>query len=182
MSVYLKVPLRDELFYRKIWLDDCLTMEYNSGYDLDISGYNYDDGTIVKSIDELNEWYDGWIDKEPDRYFAYIYDTEINEPVGEIYYYKCNDTYDMGVVISDKYRGRGYSTKALVELEKIAFLINGISELTDYIPEARTGAIKSFTKASFVVTDVDRVVKKFLIDERSVQLKITKEMFLESNK
>lgn len=37
----------------------------------------------------------------------------------------------MGILIQNKYRGKGYSYLALLELEKIAFEKNGINELSD---------------------------------------------------
>lgn len=40
----------------------------------------------------------------------------------------------MGILIQNKYRGKGYSTQALLELGKIAFEKNNISELSDFIP------------------------------------------------
>lgn len=52
-------------------------------------------------------------DKEPDRFFAYIYDFNFGELVGEVH--------SMGILISSKYREKGYSYPALLELEKYAF-------------------------------------------------------------
>ena len=37
------------------------------------------------------EWYNKWINMEPDKYFAYIYVDGTEEPVGEIYYYPDGD-------------------------------------------------------------------------------------------
>ena len=102
------------------------------------------------------EWYNNWINKEPDKYFAYIYDYEIDEPVGEIYYYLDNDIHSMGIVIQDKYRGKGYSYSALIELQKIAFEKNNINELSDIIPEDRINAIKTFEKAGFIYTGLEK--------------------------
>ncbi len=53
-TVYLKQPNINELFYRQQWLRDSKTMAYNAGYDLEVKGYNKQDGTIFKSKDEMD--------------------------------------------------------------------------------------------------------------------------------
>ena len=53
-NIYLKIPTIDELHYRQKWMMDPKTMEYNAGYDLDIKGYNKENGTIIKNNDEKN--------------------------------------------------------------------------------------------------------------------------------
>ena len=150
--IFLEVPKLEDMHYRQKWMMDPKTMSYNAGYDLDLKGYDSKTGTISKTDEEMKEWYDKWINKEPDKYFAYIYHAEIEEPVGEIYYYKDGDIHSMGILIQDKYRGKGYSYLALVELEKVAFEKNNIAELSDRIPSDRIGAIKSFEKAGFIHT------------------------------
>lgn len=37
----------------------------------------------------------------------YLKVPSIDEPIGEVYYYLDNDIHSMGIVIQDKYRGRG---------------------------------------------------------------------------
>ena len=66
-------------------------------------------------------WYDKWINKEPERCYRYIYAEGIDEPIGEIYYYQNSDTYSMGILLQSKYKGKGYSYNALIELEKNSF-------------------------------------------------------------
>ena len=129
------------------------------------------------SNEEMITWHNNWVNKEPDKYFAYIYDSEITEPIGEVYYYLNDGVHSMGIVIQDKYRGKGYSYNALLELEKVAFEKNSISELSDMVPLDREGAIKSFKKAGFIHTDLE---KKGLVFEKEViskQLLITKDMY-----
>ena len=133
-NLYLKIPNIDELRFRKEWMKDPKTMSYNKGFDMDLKGYDKETGIITKTDDEMISWYNNWIGKEPDKYFAYIYVKDIEEPVGEVYYYPDGDVHSMGILIIDKYRGKGYSYKALLELEKIAFEKNGINELSDIIP------------------------------------------------
>jgi len=66
---------------------------------------------------------------------------------------------------------------ALLELQKIAFEKNNISELSDIIPLDRIGAIKSFKKAGFIHTEL--VKKELVFGKESIarQLLITKEMY-----
>ena len=179
-SVYLKVPSIDELHYRQKWMQDHKTMSYNAGYNMDLKGYDKTIGTITKTEEEMINWYNNWINKEPDKYFAYIYDKEIEEPIGEVYYYLENNIHCMGIVIQDKFRGKGYSYKALLELEKVAFEKNKINELSDFIPKERIGAIKAFEKAGFIITEKENIVKVFENEEISVQLLITREMYFKN--
>ena len=126
-KVYLNVPSKDDLHYRQEWMNDPKTMNYNAGFDMNLKGYDKVTGTISKTDQEMIEWYNKWVNKEPDRYFAYIYVDGIEKPIGEVYYYPDGDIHSMGILISDKYRGKGYSYSALVELERIAFEKNHIS-------------------------------------------------------
>ena len=83
----------------------------------------------------------------------------------------------MGIVIQDKYRGKGYSYNALLELQKIAFEKNSISELSDMIPLDRVSAIKSFKKAGFTHTELESRELVFGKESIARQLLITKEMY-----
>ena len=177
-KVYLKVPGIDEMKYRKEWMNDPLTMAYNAGFDLDLKGYDKNTGTIFRTDEDLLEWYNKWIDHEPDKYFAYIYVEGIEEPVGEIYYYPDGDVHSMGIMIDYKFRGKGYSYNALIELKKIAFEKNKISELSDMIPLDRVFAIKAFKKAGFVHTKKEKIEKVFGKDSVVKELLITKEMYI----
>ena len=102
-NIYLKVPEISELHYRQEWMKDSNTMSYNAGFDMNLKGYDKETGTITKTAKEMITWYNNWINKEPDKYFAYIYVKDINEPIGEIYYYPDNGFHSMGIVIQDKY-------------------------------------------------------------------------------
>lgn len=176
-NIYLKTPSINELHYRQEWMKDPKTMSYNAGYDMELKGYDKETGTITKTDEEMITWYNNWINKEPYKYFAYIYDNEIAEPIGEVYYYLDNEIHSMGIVIQDKYRGKGYSYYALLELEKVAFEKNNINELSDIIPLDRIGAIKTFKKAGFIHTELEE--KGLVFGKKSIakQLIITKEMY-----
>ena len=174
-EVYLAIPSFEELKYRKKWLMDKETMSYNAGLDLDINGYNKEDGTINMSDSDMLNWYNKWINKEPDRYYAYVYVN--NEPVGEVYYYPQDNTYNVGILVYEKYRGKGYAYQALVELLKIAFDKNKIDELVDMIPLDRMEAIKLFKKVGFKLTDRIHTEKVFDMDTLVGELILTREMY-----
>lgn len=184
--VILKVPSFEDIKYRQEWMKNPNTMGYNAGYkDLTIDGYDYQTGIIDWNDGEMIDWYNRWINKEPDRYFAYIYDVANDKiPIGEIYFYKNNDTtvYNIGILITDENRGKGYGFEALCELQKIAFEKYNASALSDIIPENRIGAIKSFKKAGFVETNL---IQEQIVFEKKViakQLLLTKENYLERNR
>lgn len=71
-KIYLKVPSISELHYRQEWMKDPKTMSYNAGYNIDLKGYDKETGTLNKTDEEMITWYNNWINKEPDKYFAYI--------------------------------------------------------------------------------------------------------------
>lgn len=176
-KVYLIVPSKEDLHYRQEWMKDQKTMNYNAGFDMNLKGYDKKTGIISKTDEEMIEWYNKWISKEPDRYFAYIYVDKIKEPIGEIYYYPDVDIHSMGILVIDKYRGKGYSYPALMELEKVAFEKNNINELSDMVPLDRVGAIKTFKKAGFIHTDKELIEKVFDKESTIRQLLITKDMY-----
>lgn len=155
-------------------------MFYNAGYDIDLKGYDKKAGTITKTDEEMIDWYNKWINEEPDRFYAYIISVDESEPIGEVYYYPDGDIHSMGILIYDKYRGKGYSYLALLELEEVAFERNNINELSDMIPIDRDGAIKTFKKAGFIHTDKEEKELKFGKEEIARQLLITKEMYFNS--
>lgn len=176
-NIFLKVPNINELHYRQIWMQDCKTMSYNAGFNLDIQGYDKNTGTIKKTDEELMRWYKSWINREPNKYFAYIYTDNIEEPIGEVYYYLSDEVHSIGIVIQDKYRENGYSSKALLELEKVAFEKNQVSELSDFIPIDRISTIKTFEKVGFIQTSVKQEAAIFENLCIARQMLITKEMY-----
>ena len=176
-KVYLKVPSKNELHFRQKWMQDKETMSYNAGYDMDLKGYDKETGIIVKTDEKMLEWFNNWIGKEPDKYFAYVFDKKVDEPVGEVYYYPNEGIHSMGIVIYSKFRGKDYSYYALIELEKVAFEKNGINELSDIVPLDRDRAIDAFKRAGFIHTDKSIVEKKFGKETAAQELLITKEMY-----
>ncbi len=58
-KVFLKIPSISDLHYRQEWMKDPVTMAYNAGYELNVSGYDKQTGTITKKMynsrENLNE-------------------------------------------------------------------------------------------------------------------------------
>lgn len=181
-KVFLNVPNIDDFHYRQEWMSNAKTMSYNAGYDLNLKGYDKRTGTISRTKEEMIDWYNKWINKEPDRYYAYIFSINESEPIGEVYYYLNNGVYSMGIVIHGKYRGKGYSYLALKELEEVAFEKNGISMLSDFIPSDRISAINSFKKAGFIFSGNEKNEKVFNYDVISRELIITKDMYFKNSR
>lgn len=170
-KIYLKIPKLDEMYYRKQWLQDEKTMNYNKRLNIKVKGYNRKKGTITKTDEELKEWYNKWINQEPTKFFAYIYSKKTNIPVGEIYFYYVEElkVHKIGILINSKNRMNGYAKEALLELEKIAFEKYAISVLLDTIPSKRKEAIKTLEKVGFI--------KQNSKEKGIVDLILTKEMY-----
>lgn len=54
--------------------------------------------TIEETDDVLRDWYSNW-NKDSSKYYAYIYVDELEEPIGEIYYYLKIGISSMGILI-----------------------------------------------------------------------------------
>ena len=185
-KVILKTPEKEELGYRKKWLSNSETMSYNAGYDIEVEGYDKNSGTIRKTENQLEAWYHSWKESEG-KYYAYIYDAESKQPVGEIYYrYQENmDEYEVGIVIASEYRGVGFGYFALLELERIAFEEKGLKALSDWFPEERLSAVNLFQKAGFAATEdcrdeivfgLHRTARKFLLTKENYESRKKKEL------
>ena len=150
-EITLYVPALDELEFRKQLESDPATMSYNAGYNLDCAGYNNETGCMDFNEDEWEDWYDYFVDSEPERYFAYIQRVSDGKFLGEVnfHYTPEKDWWDMGIVISAQYRGMGYSTPALKLLIEHAFINCGISRLHNDFEKSRDSAYKTFISAGF---------------------------------
>ena len=169
--MFLHIPTKKELLFKKILKEDVLTMDYNAGYQVDYDGYDYNTGIIKTDIDELkNVWYKKWINNWPSKYYAYI--TVDDKFIGEIYA-KYDDKYlgyEIGIVIKNEYRGKGYSTIAIKLLcDKLKEL--GAKKIFHILPQSRKSAIKADTNNGFVIKkqNIDGI-KKFGKIEKLIYL------------
>lgn len=170
-NLCLYVPLLKELDYRQCILAQPETMSYNKGYELRLENYNNDNGCIYFEEKYWNEWYDKWVNGQPDKYYAYFKDKISGKFVGDISfrYEKSKDAHCIGIVIEDKHRGNGYSTKGLILLAEKAFNDLGVDKLRNDIPIERIYAIKGHKKAGF---------KEICIEDGQTILVLSKEDYL----
>ena len=104
-------PKLEDLWFRKMLLEDRDTMSYNHSWG----------GTIDFSEDKWNDWYNWWIiNSKNKRYYRYLKDND--KFVGEISYRYSSedDRFYMGIVIYAPYRNNGYGAVGLKLLCKIA--------------------------------------------------------------
>ena len=146
----LHVPALNELWFRQKMMSDPDTMSYNAGYD-DFEGYHRDTGCIDFPESAWEEWYEHWIGREPERFYAYIRRRADGEFLGEVccYHVPERDWYDMGIVLFAPYRGRGYAVPALRLLIDRAFRVCGVTRLHNYFEPSRISARKAHLAAGF---------------------------------
>ena len=152
--LYLSIPNNNDVWVKKEMNEDPATMDYNAGYNVSYGGYNYSDGTIKTDLKDIQEnWLPQWINKEPNRYFAFIRRIEDEEYIGYVYFKdKTENGQEIGVLIRGKYRGKGYATEAVKLLcEKADNL--GVEQLFHQIPDTRKAAIKADLNNGFVIVN-----------------------------
>ena len=149
-NIALVIPKLEEYSYEEKLEKDPNTMSYNAGYDVTYSGYHYDTGCIDFNKEKWKDVYNKRI--KENRYFAYIKDKDLNKYVGYVNYQydKDEDIYDCGILIEDKYRGKGYSKPALKLLIKEANK-NNIKYLYDTFEKSREKALKLFLDVGFEI-------------------------------
>lgn len=168
-------PTFGELSFRKEFLSDRKTMEYNELYG----------GIISFPRVKWKSWYRDWVERPINgRWYRYLYDTELQQFVGEISYH--NEGRErlcmVDVIIPAKFRGKGYGREGLRILCREAAK-NGITVLHDNIGAGNNVAIKLFTSEGFEIvrkTDKEVLLRKQLkpIDKnvRIVETELTPEV------
>lgn len=167
----LHVPELNEFWYRKKLMEDPETMSYNRGYDLDFAGYDKGTGCIAFPEEEWESCYNYFVGNEPERFYAYLVNTENGEFVGEVNVHKSvgHDWYDMGIVIEAKHRGKGYANEGLRLLLHHAFIDMGAMAVHNSFEKSRNAALKAHEHAGFC---------KYSEENGVIELAITKERFL----
>ena len=122
-NIELIIPKLEEYSYEQKLESEPKTMNYNAGYKVMYNGYHYDTGCIDFPKEKWQEVQNRRI--KENRYFAYIKDKDLNKYVGYVNYQydKDEDIYACGILIEDKYRGKGYSKPALKLLIKDTYMI-----------------------------------------------------------
>lgn len=150
-TVRLHAPSLDELWYRQKIMQDPATMDYNRGYAIDSHGYDRETGCILFPREEWTEWYDYFIGREPERFYAYIIKSTDGEFIGEVNLHRSRSGswHEMGIVIEARYRGHGYSRCALELLLRYAFDEMNAAEVRNDFEETRIAAMKTHLSVGF---------------------------------
>lgn len=140
----LHVPNPDELWFRQSLLSDPATMAYNAPW-------FPPDGCIAFPPSEWGSFYDQWINRGPDRYYAYLRRLSDGAFVGEVDYRRSpgSDRWDMGIVISAACRGMGYGREGLRLLVEHAFAEGGVTCLQNDFETTRDAADRIHRAAGF---------------------------------
>ena len=175
-NIKLIVPKIKDYYYEQKLEGDPNTMSYNAGYDVVYPGYHYDTGCIDFPKEKWKNTYEKR--KKENRYFAYIKECSINRYIGYVNYQynKNDDIYECGILIENKYRGKGYSKDALRLLIKEANK-NGVKYLYDTFEKDRGNALKIFLDVGFEVYK-EGILKKFNKNENIVILRIKTDKIL----
>ena len=169
--ISLYIPALDDYYYEAKVNSDPKTMSYNAGYNLKDEHYHYLTGCIDFPKKCWEEKYRLRINEK--RYFAYVYDDELKDYVGYVYYQydKEKKAYYCGVVIEDKYRHQGYGKKALKELIKVA-KENHVLELYDDFEIGREDALRLFKSCGFKVVGYS-IARRFNKCQKIALLKLS---------
>ena len=130
----------------------------------------------VNNPDEaLADWYDEWVGKEPERFYAYIKRSSDGAWIGDVnfHYTPEKDWWDMGIVIYAPFRGKGYAVPALKLMLDHAFRVCGISRIHNDFEVARNeiAARQTHRKAGF---------QKLGVKNGVLHMMITKEEYLDA--
>ena len=155
-NINLYIPRESELDFAKNLLKDSKTMDYNKGYDLDFPGYDKETGTITHSDSYWEKWYALYFTNPGDYFYAYIYDQDLKVFVGDVNFHpsKLNPhARDIGIVIKDEFREKGYGKAGLKALVSKAFSFDYIKALYNNFEKERKFALKIHGDLGFRIVD-----------------------------
>ena len=123
-ALRLHIPRPEDGWFYVQMLSDPATMAYNTPW-------FPPDGCIPNAAEEWNDLIDGWIGREPERFYAYLQRVSDGAFVGDVNYHLSGDgtRYDMGVVIYAPERGKGYGKAGLRLLVDKALRVDGVPAL-----------------------------------------------------
>ena len=116
-------PNLEDLWFRKLMLEDEETMSYNHAWG----------GTISFPKEDWEDWFNYWLKESEERYYRYLKNKD-GDFVGEIalHFDREYQGYVINILIYSKYRRKGYGKEGLEILCKIA-KEKGIAYLYDDI-------------------------------------------------
>lgn len=159
MNLIYIVPKKEDLNYRQSIVEDPKTMEYNNGI-------------VPFPKEKWDLWYEKWIgNSDPNFYYAYIFDKDIQSYVGEVAYRKEPEMalVTLNIIIEDKYRKRGYGKEGLKGLVNIAFK-NGWNEVRALIKGDNVVSQKLFSDFGFKIVNSNV--------DGAIDFRLTKEEFI----
>ncbi len=148
----LKIPGLRDMAYRQGLLADPDTMAYNRGRDLDgAEGYDPATGCIDFPRDNWRWWRQVWLMNEPDFFSALLWDEEAGCFVGEVCWFRDDETqaHTAGILIEAKHRGKGFCAEGLRLLIARAFAREEIAVLRCDLPTDNLPALRGYARAGF---------------------------------
>lgn len=93
-KIKLYIPKLEELDFYQFLLSDPDTMSYNAPW-------CPPDGCIEFSRKNWKQWYEQWINQEPNRFYAYLQRISDNTFIGDVnfHYSQSDNWWDIGIVI-----------------------------------------------------------------------------------
>ena len=142
LELYIPRP-EDGRFYVTMMTDPA-TMSYNAPW-------FPPDGCIPDAEDEWKRLCAEWIDREPERFYAFLRRVSDGAFVGDVNFHLNADggRHDMGIVIFAPERGKGYGKRGLRLLLDRAFRVAGISFLHNDFETARVAAYRIHRELGF---------------------------------
>ena len=133
-------PAKEELYIRRDYLADPLTMAYNHSYG----------GTVDFPESRWEEWHGRWVENtDGKRFFRYLRKKSGNIIGEAAYRLDENDgRFYADIIVAEKYRGRGFGREGLALLCSEAKK-NGIDVLWDSIAEDNPAGIGLFLSEGF---------------------------------
>lgn len=163
IQLYIPQP-EDGWFYIKM-MSDPATMAYNAPW-------FPPDGCIPDPESEWQNLQKFWIEKSPDRFYAFLKRKSNGEFVGDVNYHHNSEKnwHDMGIVIFAPERGKGYGKQGLRLLLDRTFRVDGISRLHNDFETTRDAAFHIHKAVGFQEVGTDKGI---------IQLELTREEYLE---
>lgn len=155
-NIKLYQPKEKELDFAKNLLKDSKTMAYNKGYNLNFPGYDKETGTITHDQAYWEKWYDLYFTNPGEYFYAYIYDQDLKVFVGDVNFHpsKLNpQARDIGIVIKDEFREKGYGKAGLKALIGKAFSFDYIKALCNNFKKERKAALIIHGDLGFKIVD-----------------------------
>jgi len=150
----IQIPTINELTFRKELLADKLTMEFNEPT-----------GTIDFNKNKWEEWFQRWITPE-DRFYAYLIDSDINLPIGEVAFRYDEEfsSHIINIIIHSKYRSRGYGKEGMKLLIEVAFDEYNLPKVQDNISIHSKKSHKLFEAFGFtkIKTTMDYILYELM--------------------